>query len=72
MAIIMSVLFSLPTWYLCQLKGSIIVWWLAWLVSLADGIGACPFYALLFAMKPCFSGHSCNSQRTGVRIVMGT
>ena len=52
MAIMMSVVFSLPTWYLCQLKGSIIIWWLAWLVSLADGIGAHPLYVLLFAMQP--------------------
>ena len=39
MATMMSIAFSLPTWYLCQLKGSFFIWWLTWLVSLADGIG---------------------------------
>ena len=43
MATMMSIAFSLPTWYLCQLKGSFFIWWLTWLVSLADGIGVyCP------------------------------
>ena len=43
MATMMSVVFSLPSWYLCQLKGSFFVWWLTWLISLADGIGEHPF-----------------------------
>ena len=43
MATLMSVAFSLPTWYLCQLKGSFFVWWLTYLISLADGIGVNPF-----------------------------
>ena len=42
MATLMAVAFSLPTWYLCQLKGSFFVWWLTYLISLADGIGATP------------------------------
>ena len=42
MATMMSIAFSLPTWYLCQLRGSFFIWWLTWLVSLADGIGARP------------------------------
>lgn len=61
MATMMSVVFSLPTWYLCQLKGSIIIWWLAWLVSLADGIGAGPLYVVLFAMQPHLFWTSCHS-----------
>ncbi len=39
MAVGMSVVFTLPVWYLCQLQGSFFVFWLAWLISLADGIG---------------------------------
>lgn len=39
MAILMSVAFTLPVYYLCQMQGSFFVFWLAWLISLADGIG---------------------------------
>ena len=39
MAILMSVAFALPVYYLCQMQGSFFVFWLAWLISLADGIG---------------------------------
>eukprot|EP00884_Botryococcus_braunii_P013699 jgi/Botrbrau1/2232/Bobra.101_2s0060.1 len=38
MAFIMSVVFSLPTFYICQFSGSFFVFWLAWLVSLYNGI----------------------------------
>ena len=41
MAILMSVAFALPVYYLCQMQGSFFVFWLAWLISLADGIGEC-------------------------------
>ena len=40
MAFLMSVAFSVPVFYLCKLQGSFFVFWLAWLISLADGIGA--------------------------------
>lgn len=39
-AVLMSVGFSLPVFYLCKMQGSFFVVWLAWLISLADGIGA--------------------------------
>ena len=39
MAVLMSVAFALPVYYLCQMGGSFFVFWLAWLISLADGIG---------------------------------
>lgn len=39
MAVLMSVGFSVPVYYLCQLQGSFFVFWLSWLISLADGIG---------------------------------
>lgn len=39
MAFVMSVVFSVPTFYLCQVQGSFIVFWLAWLISLSNGIG---------------------------------
>ena len=40
LALIMSLVFALPAWYLCIFQGSFAVFWLAWLLSLADGIGA--------------------------------
>lgn len=42
MAVLMSVAFSLPVYYLCKMQGSFFVVWLAWLISLGDGIGAQP------------------------------
>ena len=42
MAVLMSVAFTLPVYYLCQMQGSFFVFWLAWLISLADGIGEVP------------------------------
>ena len=51
MATMMSIAFSLPTWYLCQLKGSFFIWWLTWLVSLADGIGV--HHPTLVLTPPC-------------------
>ena len=39
MAIAMSVAFSIPTYYFCELQGSFFVVWLVWLASLAVGIG---------------------------------
>ena len=39
MAVVMSVAFSIPTYYFCELEGSFFVFWLVWLISLADGIG---------------------------------
>jgi len=42
MAVAMSVVFALPTYYFCELQGSFFVVWLVWLVSLADGIGGHP------------------------------
>ena len=61
MAVMMSVAFSVPSWYLCQLKGSFFIWWLTWLVSLADGIGAAPYhpprspppFSITVVHKPC-------------------
>ena len=40
LALIMSLVFAIPAWYLCLFAGSFWVFWLAWLLSLADGIGA--------------------------------
>lgn len=40
MAFAMSIVFSVPTFYICQFGGSFFVFWLAWLISLANGIGA--------------------------------
>ena len=40
MALMMSLAFALPAWYLCQFAGNFAVFWLAWLLSLADGVGA--------------------------------
>lgn len=42
MAVAMSVCFALPTFYFCKLQGSFFVFWLVWLISLADGIGESP------------------------------
>lgn len=42
MAVLMSIAFALPVFYICDLHGSFFLVWLVWLVSLADGIGA-PF-----------------------------
>lgn len=39
MAVAMSVAFSIPTYYFCELQGSFFVVWLVWLASLAVGIG---------------------------------
>ena len=39
MALLMSVGFAVPVFYLCQMQGSFFVFWLAWLISLSDGIG---------------------------------
>jgi len=40
MAVLMSIAFALPVYYICDLHGSFFLVWLVWLVSLADGIGA--------------------------------
>ena len=40
MAVLMSVVFCVPTFYLCSVGGSFFVWWLVYLVSLSDGICA--------------------------------
>ena len=40
MAVLMSIAFALPVFYICELHGSFLLVWLVWLVSLADGIGA--------------------------------
>lgn len=40
MALLMSIAFALPVFYICELHGSFFLVWLVWLVSLADGIGA--------------------------------
>lgn len=45
MAVLMSIAFALPVFYICDLHGSFFLVWLTWLVSLADGIGA-PLAAL--------------------------
>ena len=50
MAILMSVAFALPVYYLCQMQGSFFVFWLAWLISLADGIGESQV-----ALKSCYA-----------------
>ncbi len=42
MAVLMSIAFALPVYYICDLHGSFFLVWLVWLVSLADGIGAPP------------------------------
>ena len=42
LALVMSLVFALPAWYLCIFQGNFAVFWLAWLLSLADGIGAQP------------------------------
>ena len=39
MAVLMSVGFAVPVFYACQMQGSFFVFWLSWLISLADGIG---------------------------------
>ncbi|KAK9845354.1 hypothetical protein WJX81_004187 [Elliptochloris bilobata] len=38
MAVLMSIAFALPVYYICDLHGSFFLVWLIWLVSLADGI----------------------------------
>ncbi|CAK0786885.1 hypothetical protein CVIRNUC_010099 [Coccomyxa viridis] len=38
MAVLMSVGFAVPVFYACQMQGSFFVFWLSWLISLADGI----------------------------------
>eukprot|EP00884_Botryococcus_braunii_P013677 jgi/Botrbrau1/2230/Bobra.101_2s0058.1 len=38
MGFIMSIVFSLPTFYICQFAGNFAVFWLAWLISLYNGI----------------------------------
>ena len=53
MAVLMSIAFALPVFYICELHGSFFLVWLVWLVSLADGIGA-------------LSGFSANAQREGM------
>ena len=57
MAVLMSIAFALPVFYICDLHGSFFLVWLVWLVSLADGIGA-PVAAVLHSMggvsKPLF------------------
>ena len=62
MAILMSVVFAIPVYYLCQMQGSFFVFWLAWLISLADGIGEAPpctlhvselYLVALFYLKSC-------------------
>lgn len=40
LALVMSLVFAIPAWYLCLFAGNFAVFWLAWLLSLADGIGA--------------------------------
>ena len=62
MAVLMSVAFALPVYYLCQMGGSFFVFWLAWLISLADGIGetalsqTCAYY-LPCIMLPVVAPH---------------
>ena len=51
MAVLMSVAFALPVYYLCQMGGSFFVFWLAWLISLADGIGEATLFPRL-AVSP--------------------
>lgn len=38
----MSIPFNLLVFYLCELPGSFVVFWITWLVSLCDGIGEAP------------------------------
>ena len=45
MAVLMSVVFCVPTFYLCSVGGSFFVWWLVYLVSLSDGI--CAYFSPL-------------------------
>ncbi len=40
LALVMSLVFALPAWYLCIFQGNFAVFWLAWLLSLADSIGS--------------------------------
>lgn len=42
MAVVMSVVFALPAFYICGFSGSFFVFWLAWLISLFNGIGEAP------------------------------
>ena len=63
MAVGMSVVFALPVYYLCQLQGSFFVFWLAWLISLADGIGMtwlCMHHSLCLC-TPCALHLACSS-----------
>ena len=63
MAVGMSVVFALPVYYLCQLQGSFFVFWLAWLISLADGIGMtllCMHHSLLLCTS-CALHIACSS-----------
>ena len=56
MAVLMSIAFALPVFYICDLHGSFFLVWLVWLVSLADGIGA-PVAAvrcMICGSKPLF------------------
>lgn len=52
MALLMSVGFAVPVFYLCQMQGSFIVFWLAWLISLSDGIGESTLLGMSHVSSP--------------------
>ena len=62
MAVGMSVVFAIPVYYLCQLQGSFFVFWLAWLISLADGIGVTllRMHHSLCLCTPCAAHLACS------------
>ena len=69
MAVLMSVGFAVPVFYACQMQGSFFVFWLSWLISLADGIGERSCFAFWVfdahvyaaaASKPSALGLHCN------------
>ena len=39
MAVLMTLVFAVATFYLCEVRGSFALFWLVYAVSLADGIG---------------------------------
>lgn len=64
MAVLMSVAFALPVYYLCQMGGSFFVFWLAWLISLADGIGEATLFPRLAVSPTLHHAACCGSSAT--------
>ena len=42
MAVLMSIVFAIATYFLCEVRGSFALFWLIYTISLSDGIGGGP------------------------------